>query len=71
MEKAESREERNEQERRRLRDPSFIDPAVQGRAPPQSDVSSPEWGALIGPRPPHDPAAMTGSGLTVHPASHS
>ena len=71
MEKAESREERNEQERRRLRDPSFIDPAVQDRAAAQNDVSSPESDALIGPRPLHGPATMTRSGLTVHPASHS
>ena len=71
MEKAESREEQDEQERRRPRDPSFIDLAVQGGAPPRSDVSSTKLGALIGPQPPNGPAAMTGSSLTVHPASHS
>ena len=54
-----------------LRDPSFIGPAVQSEAPPQSDASSPESGAPIVPRPPHSPAAMVGSGLIVHPVRHS
>ena len=54
-----------------LRDPSFISPAVQGRALPRSDVLSPKSGAPIGPRPPHGPAAIAGSGLIVHPARHN
>jgi len=47
------------------RDPSFIGPAVQGGAPPQSDASSPESGAPIGPHPPHSPATMAGNGLII------
>jgi len=35
-----------------LRDPSFIGPAMQGRAPPRSDASSPKSGAPIGAWPP-------------------
>jgi len=56
-----------------LRDPSFINPAPQGGAPPRSDASSPESGAPIGPRPnpAHGPAVMAGSGLTFHPARHA
>ena len=54
----------------RLRDPSFVGPAVQGGAPPRSDASSPESGTPIGPRPPHDLAATAGSGLILHPARH-
>ena len=42
----------------RLRDPS-----CRVGATTQSDVSPPEWGAHIGPQPPHGPAAMAGSGL--------
>ena len=52
----------------RLHDPSFIGPAVKGGAPPRSDASSPESGAPIGPRPPHDPNTTAGSGLILHPA---
>ena len=58
-----NRKPEEEQERKRLRNLSFIDPAVQGGAPPRSNVSSYKLGALIGLRPLHGPAAMTGSGL--------
>ena len=54
---------RGEQERKRLRNLSFIDRAVQGGALPRSNVSSSKLGALIGLRPLHGPAAMTRSGL--------
>ena len=37
---------------------------MQGGVPPRSEASSPESGTPIGPQPPHDPAAMAGSGLT-------
>ena len=46
----------------------FIDPVVRDRTTTQSDVSSPESGALVGPRPAHGPAVMAGSGSTLHPA---
>uniref|UniRef100_A0A8C4Q1N0 C2H2-type domain-containing protein n=1 Tax=Eptatretus burgeri TaxID=7764 RepID=A0A8C4Q1N0_EPTBU len=51
-----------------LCDPSFIGPAVQGRAPPRSDASSPESCVPIGPcaaRLPWPEAASL-----VHPARH-
>ena len=54
-----------------LRDPSFIGPVVQGAVPPQSNASSPESGAPIGPWPPQGPAVMAGSGLIGHPPRHS
>ena len=45
------------------RGPSFISLMVQGGATAQSNASSPDSGAPIGPRPPHGPAAMARSGL--------
>jgi len=54
-----------------LCDPSFIDPEVQGGAPPRSYASSPEFGSPIGPWPPHDPTVMAGSGLILHPVRRS
>ena len=55
----------------RLRDPSFIGPAVKGGAPPRSDALSPKSGTPIGHRPQHGPAVMAGSGLILHLARNS
>ena len=41
---------------------------VQAGVTTRSDVSSPESGALVGPRPAHGPAVMAGSGSTLLPA---
>ena len=46
----------------------FIDPVVQTWVNTRSDVSSPESGALVGPRPAHGLAMMAGSGSTLLPA---
>ena len=69
-EQADRNEDRNDEQERRTSGSAtrpFIDPVVRAGVTTRSDVSS-ESGALIGHRPAHGLAAMTGSGSTLLPA---